>query len=113
MEEPGVIVDALFGTGLNRPLEGWITRIIHQINDQRTRQDIVSIDLPSGLLTDKSTKGHPCVHARYTLTFEYWKLALLLPENGLLAGKRYCSPSGCTLVIRLRFKRNIILRIWR
>ncbi|WP_423737969.1 NAD(P)H-hydrate dehydratase [Chitinophaga caseinilytica] len=94
METPGVIVDALFGTGLNRPLEGWTAAIIHQINGQRARHDIVSIDMPSGLMADKSTKGNPCIHARYTLTFEYWKLALLLPENGEFAGETVLVPIG-------------------
>lgn len=94
MEVPGVIVDALFGTGLNRPPEGWVAGIIHQINDQRGRHEIVAIDMPSGMMADKSTKGSPCVHARYTLTLEYWKLALLMPENGGWAGETVVIPIG-------------------
>lgn len=94
MDAPGVIVDALFGTGLNRPLDGWITSVIHQVNDHRARHEIVSIDLPSGLMADQSSKGYPCVHARYTLTFEYWKLALLMPENGDVAGETVLLPIG-------------------
>ncbi|WP_341835487.1 NAD(P)H-hydrate dehydratase [Chitinophaga pollutisoli] len=94
MEEPGVIIDALFGTGLNRPLDGWVAGIIHQINDQRGRQEIIAIDMPSGLMADQSSKGHACVHARYTITFEYWKLALLLPENGGFAGETVLMPIG-------------------
>lgn len=94
METPGVIIDALFGTGLNRPLDGWVAGIIHQINDQRGRQEIIAIDMPSGLMADKSSKGHACVHARYTLTFEYWKLALLMPENGGFVGETVLIPIG-------------------
>ncbi|WP_298708845.1 NAD(P)H-hydrate dehydratase [Chitinophaga sp.] len=94
MEEPGVIIDALFGTGLNRPLDGWVAGVIHQINDQRGRQEIIAIDMPSGLMADKSSKGYTCIHARYTLTFEYWKLALLMPENGGFAGETVLIPIG-------------------
>ncbi|RPD41650.1 NAD(P)H-hydrate dehydratase [Chitinophaga barathri] len=87
LEEPGIIVDALFGTGLNRPVEGWAAGVIHKINDQRHRHTIVSIDMPSGMMADEPSLHFPCVHARYTLTFEYYKLAFLLPENGERTGK--------------------------
>lgn len=94
MEAPGVIIDALFGTGLNRAPEGWVAGIIHQINDQRGRHEVIAIDIPSGLMADKSSKQHPCIHARYTLTFEYWKLALLMPENGAYVGETVLIPIG-------------------
>lgn len=87
LEEPGIIVDALFGTGLNRPVEGWVAGIIHRINDQRQRHTVVSIDMPSGMMADASSVQFPCVHARYTLTFEFYKLAFMMPENGERAGQ--------------------------
>lgn len=87
LEEPGIIVDALFGTGLNRPVEGWAAGVIHKINDQQQRHTIVSIDMPSGMMADESSLHFPCVHARYTLTFEFYKLAFLLPENAERTGK--------------------------
>ncbi|MBO9151483.1 NAD(P)H-hydrate dehydratase [Chitinophaga sp. GCM10012297] len=87
MEEPGIIVDALFGTGLNRPVEGWAAGVIHKINDQRHKHTVVSVDMPSGMMADSSSVQFPCVHARYTLTFEFYKLAFLLPENGERTGQ--------------------------
>lgn len=87
MEEHGVIVDAIFGTGLSRPVEGWVAGIIHKINDLRNRHTIVSIDMPSGLMADRPTGHAPCIHARYTLSFQFYKLAFLLPENADKAGQ--------------------------
>jgi NAD(P)H-hydrate epimerase len=87
VEQAGVIVDAIFGTGLSRPVEGWVTGILHKINDQRSRHTIVSIDMPSGLMADQSSQHAPCIHARYTLSFQFYKLAFMLPENADKAGE--------------------------
>ncbi len=85
--EAGIIVDAIFGTGLSRPVEGWTAGILHKINDLGTKHTIVSIDMPSGLMADESSLHSPCVHARYTLSFEFYKLAFMLPENAARAGR--------------------------
>lgn len=87
IDAEGVVVDAIFGTGLSRPVEGWTAGIIHKINDQRGRHTIVSIDMPSGLMADKPTGHAPCIHARYTLSFQFYKLAFMLPENADKAGQ--------------------------
>lgn len=86
MEQEGVVVDAIFGTGLSRPVEGWIASILHKINDQHSRHTIVSIDMPSGLMADQASSHAPCVHSRYTLSFQFYKLAFMLPENAVKAG---------------------------
>lgn len=80
-----IIVDALFGTGLNRKLEGIAATLIQQINESKA--EIISIDLPSGLLCDESSIGFPVVAARHTLSFQIPKLALLLPENEIYFGQ--------------------------
>ncbi|WP_119079589.1 NAD(P)H-hydrate dehydratase [Chitinophaga alhagiae] len=87
MEAPGIVVDAIFGTGLSRPVEGWVAGILHKINDAGARHTIVSIDMPSGLMADSSNVHAPCIHARYTLSFEFYKLAFLLPENAARTGQ--------------------------
>lgn len=87
IEQTGVIVDAIFGTGLSRPVEGWVAGILHKINDQHNRHTIVSIDIPSGLMADHSSRHAPCIHARYTLSFQFYKLAFMLPENTDKAGE--------------------------
>jgi hydroxyethylthiazole kinase-like uncharacterized protein yjeF len=94
MEAPGVVVDAIFGTGLSRPVEGWIASILHKINDAYGKHTIVSIDMPSGLMADSTTGHAPCVHANYTLSFQFYKLAFLLPENAARVGEAVILPIG-------------------
>jgi NAD(P)H-hydrate epimerase len=89
-----IIVDAIFGTGLSRPIEGWMMGIIHKLNDLQTRHTVIAVDLPSGLLTDASSVHLPVVHAHHTLTFEVYKLALLLPENAACTGQSHILPIG-------------------
>lgn len=67
------IIEALFGTGLNRPITdtSWVN-LIQRIN--QLPNPIYSVDLPGGLLADQATRS-ACIHADYTLTFEAPKLA--------------------------------------
>lgn len=80
-----IIVDALFGSGLNRPVEGIGKMLIHHINN--VHETIISIDIPSGLYADKNTKGSGVVKSTYTLTFQQYKLAFLMAENESFFGK--------------------------
>ncbi|MCW3464350.1 NAD(P)H-hydrate dehydratase [Chitinophaga nivalis] len=89
-----VIIDAIFGTGLNKPVEGWMAGIIHQINDQRAIHPVVAIDIPSGLLADSSSLHTPVIQAHHTLSFECYKLAFLLPENAGFTGHVHILPIG-------------------
>lgn len=79
-----VLIDALFGSGLNKPLEGLSADLVEHIN--HSKASIVSIDLPSGLFIDRSSKNNKVVEADYTLTFQCYKLGLLLQENAQLIG---------------------------
>jgi len=77
---PGqVIIDALFGSGLNRSLEGLTAKLVRHINESGC--PVVSIDMPSGLFVDRSSKGSPVIHADYTLSFQCYKPAFLFAEN--------------------------------
>jgi NAD(P)H-hydrate epimerase len=80
-----VIIDALFGTGMNRNLEGVTEKLVRHING--SGHPIISIDLPSGLLSDSSTKGHTAIQATYTLTFQCYKPALVFAENEKFTGR--------------------------
>ncbi|WP_294304518.1 NAD(P)H-hydrate dehydratase [uncultured Chryseobacterium sp.] len=81
-----VIIDALFGTGLSRPLEGELKDLIEFLN---TKNNIkVSIDLPSGLFADSVSPENPAIFkADYTLSFQFWKKTFFHPETGKYAGK--------------------------
>ena len=79
-----ILVDALFGSGLNRPLEGLAAQTVEWINGAGA--EIIAIDLPSGLFTGKSSAGNPVVHAHHTLSFQLTKTAFLVPENKAYTG---------------------------
>ncbi|HWI91139.1 MAG TPA: NAD(P)H-hydrate dehydratase [Flavisolibacter sp.] len=79
-----VVIDALFGSGLNKPLAGFTAELVDHINQSNAL--IVSIDLPSGLFIDRSSKGNKIVETDYTLTFQCYKLGLLVQENAPFIG---------------------------
>lgn len=83
--ETDMVVDALFGTGLHSPPEGISRELVEHIN--RCKAPIVSIDMPSGLYADKTSKGNMVVRATITLSFQNHKLAFLLPENEACCGE--------------------------
>ena len=87
-----IIIDALFGSGLNRPLTDLSANVVTAINT--SEETVISIDIPSGLFTDKSSVGNTIVKANYTLTFQSEKLAFLFPENASYIGKTIVLPIG-------------------
>ncbi len=83
--EYGIIIDALYGSGLNRAIEGVTASLIEAING--SGKTIVAIDLPSGMFADHSSAGNPIVKAAYTLSFQTWKPAFMHAENGPYLGR--------------------------
>lgn len=83
--ETDIIIDALFGSGLNKPLSGIAALLVEHINSAHAI--VVSIDVPSGLFLDESSKGHPIIVADHTLTFQVYKLCLLVQENAPYIGR--------------------------
>lgn len=78
LPEGGIVIDAIFGSGLNRPIEGYWASLITHLNEQPVTR--VAIDVPSGLSADSHTES-VCIQAHDTFTFEMPKLAFLFPEN--------------------------------
>jgi ADP-dependent NAD(P)H-hydrate dehydratase / NAD(P)H-hydrate epimerase len=72
-----ILIDAVFGYGLSRPVEGIYEQVINCINN--TKATRISIDMPSGLMADKPSSGS-IVKADYTITFQVPKLSLFFPE---------------------------------
>ncbi len=79
LQKGDCVIDALFGTGLNRPLQGLAAQLVQHMNNSHCT--VLSIDLPSGMFTDESSKHLLRVHATHTLSFQHYKTCLLLPEN--------------------------------
>ena len=81
-----ILIDALLGTGLNRPTEGPLKKIIQALN--ALPNTILSIDIPSGLFSDFNTDNPPegIVQATHTISFQMPKLSFLLPECGEKVG---------------------------
>lgn len=81
-----IIIDALFGTGFSRELEGEYKELIANLNNKENIR--ISIDIPSGLFADKVTESNSTIFkADYTLSFQFWKKSFLHPETGKYTGK--------------------------
>lgn len=75
-----IIIDCIFGYGLNRPIESDWKSVITQIN--QAPNTVISIDVPSGLFCDQINKDNDLiVQSEITLTFQTPKLGLLLSDN--------------------------------
>ena len=99
INEKDIVVDAIFGSGLNRNIEGFAAELIKHLNDNNAIR--IAIDIPSGLLalgsqqtTDngqqslsKSHNSHQIFRADYTLSFQFPKLAFMFPENDAFVGR--------------------------
>ncbi|MBN2668462.1 MAG: NAD(P)H-hydrate dehydratase [Bacteroidales bacterium] len=82
-----VIVDAMLGSGLSRPIEGMLAQIVHEVN--RSEKRVIAIDIPTGLMGENNAENvrENIVKAEYTLTFQFPKLSFLLPENEAFVGQ--------------------------
>lgn len=80
-----IIVDALFGSGLNRPIEGLAAELIEYLNQQNAIR--ISIDIASGLFADGPSPAAAIFKPDYTLTFQMPKLAFMMPENDPYVGQ--------------------------
>ena len=87
IEKEDIIIDGLFGSGLNKPLAGGFASLVYFIN--KTGAKIYSIDIPSGLFGENNSQNTEAtvIKAYKTFTFQFPKLAFLLPDSGIYVGK--------------------------
>ena len=87
IEPQDIVIDGIFGSGLNRPLEGGFAKIVDYIN--HSESTVVAIDIPSGLFGEDNKDNNPqyIIQADLTLTFEFPKLSFLMPENAVYVGE--------------------------
>lgn len=89
-----LVIDALFGTGLSKPLSGGFAMVVKRIN--QSRATIVSIDVPSGLMCEDNSYNDlkSIVQATLTLSIQLPKLAFMLAENQHFVGEFKLLPIG-------------------
>lgn len=77
------VIDALFGAGLTRPLDGVAAAVAEKLNG--TGADVLAVDIPSGVMGDTGAVSGPAVRARETVTFCRRK-----PGHFLRPGRDFC-----------------------
>ena len=89
-----IIIDAIFGSGLIRPADGFAGEVIRKINS--SGNIVVSIDIPSGLFAEDNSKNNQenIIEADHTLSFQFPKLSFLFPENTSYTGEWHILPIG-------------------
>jgi NAD(P)H-hydrate epimerase len=88
-----VVIDAIFGIGLTKPLLGLSADIVNTINSSKAK--VISIDVPSGLFADiHSDYSRPIIKAHDTLTFQFPKLSFLFAENAEYIGNGHILDIG-------------------
>lgn len=92
IEQNQIVIDALFGSGLTRPVEGLFARVIDHIN--HSNAIVVSVDIPSGLFCDSVIEGEVAIKANHTISFQVPKLAFFLPSNYDYVGKWHVADIG-------------------
>ncbi|HEV8658664.1 MAG TPA: NAD(P)H-hydrate epimerase, partial [Thermoanaerobaculia bacterium] len=80
-----IVVDAIFGTGLNRAPEGVQAETIRAIAELRL--PVVAVDLPSGLNASSNEVFEPCVQAEVTVTFAAPKLCHVFEPASMYCGE--------------------------
>lgn len=87
LEQNMVVVDGLFGSGLNKPLAGGFASLVKYINASPAQ--VVSIDVPSGLMNEDNTYNvlANVIRANVTLTLQLPKLVFLFPEYQQFIGQ--------------------------
>ena len=87
LDEQTLVVDGLFGSGLNKPLTGGFASLVKYVNASPAK--VVSIDIPSGLMTESNEYNvrTNIMRADVTLTLQQPKLSFLFPENQQFIGR--------------------------
>ena len=99
VEDDDIIIDAIFGSGLNRAVEGFAAELIKYLNNNNAIR--IAVDIPSGLFADGGVQAmssvlcsptsvlrpQPIFKADYTLSFQFPKLAFMFPECDAYVGQ--------------------------
>ncbi|MEM6723514.1 MAG: NAD(P)H-hydrate dehydratase [Bacteroidota bacterium] len=90
-----ILIDAVFGFGLNRPVTGWLADLFERINEHPIK--VMSVDMPSGMFADQYTEG-TSIKADQTVSFQIPKLAFMMASNAKRIGKLNIIPIGLSQI---------------
>ncbi|HWP85194.1 MAG TPA: NAD(P)H-hydrate dehydratase [Terriglobia bacterium] len=89
-----LLVDAILGTGLSGPVEGFLLEVIRDVNRSFAPEQIVAVDIPSGLGSDSGALLGESVRAGCTVTFTAPKWSQVLPPSCERVGELKVAPIG-------------------
>lgn len=82
-----IVVDGLLGTGLSKPVEGFLGEVVQSLDEDFPQAMVVSIDVPSGCAADTGDLAGPVVQADLTVTLFAAKFCLVFPPANQAAGE--------------------------
>lgn len=82
-----IVVDALFGVGLDRALPADVVQLINDLNNAKKRFYVIAVDVPTGLNADTGTDFGAVVKADLTLTCELPKVGFFFNQGPLMTGE--------------------------
>lgn len=85
LSRSAIVVDAMFGTGLTRPLKGWFAEVAGAINE--SDRDVLAVDIASGIHGDNGSVLGVAVEADFTLPIAAYKWGHWLHDGHHYAGK--------------------------
>jgi ADP-dependent NAD(P)H-hydrate dehydratase / NAD(P)H-hydrate epimerase len=94
LEGATLLIDALLGTGLARPLEGFLLEVVRDVNRLKPRPQVAAVDLPSGVSADSGELIGECIRADASVTFTAPKVAHVFPPACEMAGDWVCKEIG-------------------
>ena len=108
-----LVVDALFGTGLTRPLDPAFKALFDLIQSTRDERGgtplLASIDIPSGLNADSATEFSPFFNADFTVTITAPKVGTVLPPNSRSGGEMHVGNIGTPFEMLLDVDSELIM----
>lgn len=107
IEQADVIIDALFGNGLDRPIQEPYSKIIQTIN--ASNAFVASIDIASGLQATTGKALGICIHADQTLAIDCFKTGHYRNEGRQYSGQLFCLPIGIPDHLHDRLKTALLL----
>ena len=97
LQKTDCVIDALFGTGLTKPITGDLAALIQSIN--QSKKPVVAVDIPSGINADTGAVLGVAVKAERTVTFAVPKVGLMLYPGRWYAGQMTVAYIGVPLAL--------------